>query len=496
MSIFKVRDAATLLPAGTGAVLAALLAALAAGGLLLLNPVLAFAPVAVFALGFLPLRLPSIRPMTAFTYGIGLMLVSDGDYPPISTITTQLQSAFFLQHLPLTPSIFELTGFAIATVMVIRRLKAKGQSGAVDPGFRYAAATSLIFFAVLLLQALHGLATGGDFRMVYWQIHGMVQLPFWGLLGYMALETADDAVKLFDVMIAAQLLKTLQNLFLYLVMPVREFDYLSSHIASLFMATISLAIVLRMVFVRDRRRMAYYAATAALTLFVWVLNDRRTSTFGFAMSLGFGILVVSREITRRHVECLITVVLPTACYIGVTWNIGGPLGAVARAIQNALTHGNAKAEKIDYRDIENFNLFSGIAHSPVFGVGWGHPFVHYMELPDIFHFSDILSYITHNTVLLIWMNCGPFGIAALATFISTSIAASIRLFYAVRIVDLRIFAFVTFSLLIQWTLYIWADMAFTWVPSMLLPAGLSGMVIKMLRLNAQGRLTLKGEPCH
>ena len=97
-------------------------------------------------------------------------------------------------------------------------------------------------------------------------------------------------------------------------------------------------------------------------------------------------------------------------------------------------------------------------------------------------FGEVLAWIPHNNLLLVWMSEGPLGVAALAVAICFSIAASVRLFQRSRDPMLRILAFTGFSLMVQWTLYIWADMAFSFARTVMLPGVVTGMAFKMLHI--------------
>jgi hypothetical protein len=147
---------------------------------------------------------------------------------------------------------------------------------------------------------------------------------------------------------------------------------------------------------------------------------------------------------------------------------------------------------LDYRDIENFNLFQGISNHPWIGRGYGFPFERHMDLPDIFSFAEILSWVPHNSALMTWLFGGPQNMATLATLFALSIATYVRLFRLSDALPERLFALIGMMIMIQWLIYVWSDMAWSFVTTVSFPAAFLGIAARLLAGTHQN--TIKVDP--
>jgi O-antigen ligase len=79
--------------------------------------------------------------------------------------------------------------------------------------------------------------------------------------------------------------------------------------------------------------------------------------------------------------------------------------------------GTTDRESNLYRLGENYNLRRTIVDHPL-GLGFGHPFEIYHELPPLPADFANWNYHPHNQLLGLWMSLGPLGFLFLLTFVA------------------------------------------------------------------------------
>jgi hypothetical protein len=93
-------------------------------------------------------------------------------------------------------------------------------------------------------------------------------------------------------------------------------------------------------------------------------------------------------------------------YLAAFWNNTGSIGIIARAVRSVVGQPTARdAASNVYRDLENINSMFNIKSSPIFGIGFGNKFHIVAPMPDISFFT-LWEYITHNSIMWIWMEAG------------------------------------------------------------------------------------------
>jgi hypothetical protein len=462
---------------------AAAVAALFVGALLFVSPVAAYVPGLLLLAGSALAMLRGVRPITILTVMVGLLIVLDGDYSGYHAVTVTLQELVLAQVIPNVPTPFELVGLAVLVWLVMK--EARGDMA--TRGFKACAAVLLLLPLVTGAAGLVGMAQGGTTKVLYWQLRGIMQIPIWGLAAYLGCRSPGDAHRFLSAIVAAMLLKTAENIWVYWTVrhgALGRIEYLVSHIGSLYMLTAMLILVARYLYPDDGRRRPWLLAAAATILYTWIANDRRSSMIGLVLTLLFGFPLVWRQVTQLQIIRVMALAAALTVWLGATWNASGPIGAPARFVKGFATHHERDAsDEVDYRTKENYCLYTAIGKAPFFGTGFGKPFVHYLDLWELAPLSVILQWVTHNNILMVWANAGPLGIGAFGVLIALSIAAMIRLFRFGATRAHRIFAFVGFSVIIQWTVYTWGDQAFLIVPSMMLPAAMSGLGFKLLAMS-------------
>jgi hypothetical protein len=138
----------------------------------------------------------------------------------------------------------------------------------------------------------------------------------------------------------------------------------------------------------------------------FLANHRRA---GF-LTLGLGIAIILTMLYRENRK-LFVALAPTGLtffllYLAIFWNNTGSIGIIARAVRSVVGQPTARdAASNVYRDLENINSMFNIKSSPIFGIGFGNKFHIVAPMPDISFFT-LWEYITHNSIMWIWMQAG------------------------------------------------------------------------------------------
>ncbi|MEO0493755.1 MAG: O-antigen ligase family protein, partial [Actinomycetota bacterium] len=101
-------------------------------------------------------------------------------------------------------------------------------------------------------------------------------------------------------------------------------------------------------------------------------------------------------------------------YSAAFWNSNSSAGFPVQAIKSQLVDDPNAADSASdiYRAIENFNLLATIKSNPVFGTGFGKPFLQPIPLPDISGAFPLWQFYPHNSMLHLWAAGGVLAVAA------------------------------------------------------------------------------------
>jgi O-antigen ligase len=111
----------------------------------------------------------------------------------------------------------------------------------------------------------------------------------------------------------------------------------------------------------------------------------------------------------------------------VFWNASGILALPASAVKSVLSPDSATEDYQSnlYRIIENINTMYTIKSAPFQGVGFGKKFFIVRRMPDISHFIW-WEYMTHNSIMWMWMKTGLGGFLAMLILIGAAIINGVR----------------------------------------------------------------------
>jgi len=266
--------------------------------------------------------------------------------------------------------------------------------------------------AVLLITA-HGLLRGGSFRFVLWQSIKWLYLPLLLTLMNQGLRGPRDAVAAGQVVLGAGVFRAVEAILIRLRYPSDVvMPHATTHHDSVLFAT-CLALLLAMVLEWPRRR-SYRLLLLLGPLFVWamVANNRRLVWTELAMvAIFFWLLTPWRPFKRKVARFSMFAALPLLLYVGAGWNSGSRLFSPVQKIRSMVD--SKRDLSTAWRDLENFDLVQTYRHAPIVGLGFGHPMLEVVKLPDVTSAYELEPYVPHNSVLGLWAFGGLLGFALL-----------------------------------------------------------------------------------
>jgi len=211
----------------------------------------------------------------------------------------------------------------------------------------------------------------------------------------------------------------------------------------------------------------------------YLATQRRAAFVGLALAFGLIAIVLYRENRRLFWTLVPPLTILALLYLGAFWNNSGLLGMPARGIRSVFF---AEQNSKDYtsnmaRVVENINTNFTIHRAPL-GVGFGNPFLIVATMPDI-SFFIWWQYITHNSVLWIWMQTGVIGFFSLMFLIESIILLGIRVSGTVSDGELKAIALTWLLYVIMHFVYAYVDMSWDSQSMLYLGSAAGGLSVLM-----------------
>jgi O-antigen ligase len=161
---------------------------------------------------------------------------------------------------------------------------------------------------------------------------------------------------------------------------------------------------------------------------VYLASDRRAAFIGLIG--GLILLCIVLWWTRRRAFWIVIppLVLVGAGYMAAFWSSTSDLGKPVQAAKTVIAPDQVteKDQNSDlYRQVENANITATIRSNPLVGVGFGRPFLKPHPLPWISPFL-LADYVTHNSVLWVWMKAGVGGFVAMLYLLALTLRSGAR----------------------------------------------------------------------
>lgn len=344
----------------------------------------------------------------------------------------------------------------------------------------------MALFTVMMVVGMgYGIVRGGSLTIGLWECRPMFYLTLLYFLGVNLLEDRRQINVIAWAAVLGNLVQAIAGNYFFLVElkgSLDGYDRIMEHSSSIhlnFLFVLTMGVWLYRASWPKRLVLPLISAVGALA---YLANQRRASFVTLAVALMLMGIALYRQNRRAF-----WMIAPAAAVIGVVyvaafWNSSGTLGMPARGIKSVFAPDGSDAESNIYRVIENINTDFTIHQVPIFGVGFGNKFYTIVALPDI-SFFEWWEYITHNSVVWVWMKTGVFGFISMIFMVGTTLAVGARAYDRIPDGDYKAIGLALVLYVLMHFVYAYVDMS--WDTQSMTFVGVSAAVLgSMERLMA------------
>ena len=346
----------------------------------------------------------------------------------------------------------------------------------------------LIFFACLAFGVLHGLASGGTFRIIVLEIR-----PWWYIfvsyiLAYNIVREVKQIRVIMWIVVLGTAIKGVQGVFIvqsYFGGIYQGHNEIMAHEQSFFFVLVVLLLVMMLLHRFQRRLFIAILVSLPCLLLALYANNRRADYV--ALLIGIGVawamaIILKPESRRKLIPVLAVCLVLGAGYVVAFQKSSGALGEPARAVVSVFNPNSTDqrdAASNQYRIIENYDLKFTEAQSPLLGYGFGKPFLQPVILPNVLELDPYYLYIPHNNVLWVWMRLGPLGFGALWYLIGSAIVTGCLIARRLKNPELQFFAIFAIATIVMEVILAYGDYQFFFYRNMIFVGVIIGILMKL-----------------
>jgi O-antigen ligase len=418
---------------------------------------------------------------------IGFSLMGDNLLDPWYPFVKNLSSAESLLYLGRATSFSPAEIFIALTFLAwlgraAMQRKLKGYTG---PLFWPA----LIFSGFITFGLIYGILKHGNINIALWEVRAIYYLPMMLILTTNLIETRAQINHLIWIAVVALFIDALAGAWFVIFVlnfDLRSLEAIAEHSYSVRLNTLFVLVLGVWIFHGSLLKRILLPLMMPPVLLSYFSNQRRASYITLVIALLLIAIVLYRE--NRKAFWLI---IPIACvigavYVGAFWNsTSGGIGGPARAIRSIISPqpgGRDDASNV-YRVIENVNSKFTIKQHPLTGVGFGNKFYIIAPMPDI-SFFIWWEYITHNSILWMWMQTGVGGFVSMLFLIGMAVIVGVRALWRMPGGDLSAFALMATLYIVMHFIYAYVDMSWDG-PSMIYIGTMMGLINSLERIVAK-----------
>ena len=323
---------------------------------------------------------------------------------------------------------------------------------------------ALVFAGFMVFGLVWGIARGGNLNIGLWESRAIFYMPLIMILVSNLLKTPKHTNTLIWWAISALFVETLIGNHFYFFVLNRDLslvDRIAAHSAAIHFNTFFVLLASAWIFRADlAKRLSSLLMLPFVTL-TYLAMQRRAGFLSLGIALVLLIIVMYRDNRRLFFMVVPVLTIVGTVYTGIFWNSSGALGLPAQAVKSVFAQEQASAKDRSsdiYRQLENTNIAFTVHQEPLTGVGFGQPFYMIVRMPDISHFV-FWEYITHNSVVWIWMKAGVGGFLSMLFLIGLSIMTGLHLLSRLTDPDLKAVLLTAILYIIMHFTYAYVDMS-------------------------------------
>ena len=284
----------------------------------------------------------------------------------------------------------------------------------------------LLFLLCVAGGVIHGLASGGNFKIIVIEVR-----PFWYmfvsyLLAYNLVTRIGHIRTFFWMVILDAGFKGIQGSYIYIVKlhtHLQGYREIMAHEESFFFVALLLLIIIFCMHYKYRPQLYAALIVTPFVVIAMLANQRRTDYIALVIGIvvAWALIFIIKPRARKALAIGMAVgMVVSVGYILAFSQAQGILAAPARSVISIINPSLSDASDISsnqYRVNENYDLKYTVSQNPL-GMGFGKKFLEPKPLADL-AFGDPANggnpyqYIPHNTIYWVWMRLGPIGYAAL-----------------------------------------------------------------------------------
>ncbi len=290
---------------------------------------------------------------------------------------------------------------------------------------------SAVFAGFAAIGLVYGLGTGGVSNIGLWEARAIFYLPLCAITTTNLIQTRRQVNTLITCIILGVTFEgMIGTRFFFVTMrgSLAGFGDIMDHPSAIHMNSIFVYCAAIFLYRVAWPRRFFVLSVVPFITITYIAAQRRSAFISLGIALAILLLMVFRLYRRLFFILAPTVTVLGIVYLLAFWNSGSPIALPAQAVKSVIaTDNSSEADRQSniYRDIENININWTIRNNTLMGVGFGQKFWVLVPLADI-SFFEWYEYITHNSVVWIWMKAGMGGFVAMLFMIGATLQLGAR----------------------------------------------------------------------
>ena len=323
---------------------------------------------------------------------------------------------------------------------------------------------ALVFIGFITFGLVYGIGTGGNVSIGLWEARPIFYLPLGVILASNLITTRKHVDRMMWAAMLALFIEGVVGVYTFFVLLGGDrgsLEAITEHSAAIHMNTLFVFALGVWLFKGSWPKRIILPLMVPPVLLTYLVTERRSSFVALVVALLLMAILLFRENRTAFYLIIPPVAMIGLVYIAVFWNSQGALAMPAQAIKSVIATDQVSAKdqaSTLYRLIENANSSFTIEQKPLTGVGFGQKFYILVPLPDI-SFFEWWEYITHNSVIWIWMKTGIGGFFSLIFLIGMSLMTGARVLWRMPRNDLSAIAMTAVFYIMMHFIYAYVDMS-------------------------------------
>lgn len=435
-----------------GVVIASLLAAGLALLLQIVSAVVVATWLALFAIAW--------RPLVGLYVALGLVLLFEAG----SADQLMLPGAYFhgglsgTLGLPVIASPLELL-----LVLTFLLWLARGIAGQrLDFRTGHLFLPMMLFLGALVMGLVRGVVGGGDLNVALWESRFLFYMVICYVLAANTIRTRRQLAALIGISLITMALFAVEGAYRRLALidtgilaVAPEFAY--GHESTIFLGALLLLVLAQQVFGAPWWQRLVGLIVLPVAVYTLLATERRAAYIAVAIAFVAVALILMVVHRKAFVFIALPIIVAAAVYLPLFWNNTTLVGQPARAVRSLYQPDPRDALSNQYRDLEKINVRATIHAEPLFGVGFGRPFLMVAPLPDI-SWWPFWRYEPHHNIMWVWLKTGAIGFIFFWLLIGATLARSAHFVKRIRDRDARVFAVLAVSGIVGFMVFCYVDL--------------------------------------